>query len=175
MVSCCCGCSLSTGAKVIGWFSMFGASLSALIMWGGLETITQLEEHPETSFEFNLDIIESVYTKNYKLKIKATAFNYSVARMFIWTLIGCSLASLLSSVILLIGVYRRKLQYVRLWMILYLLTLLLDCGAKLLIMNFYNRANLVVFLFYPLYLYYVLVVYGHYKELIRDRKNNVLV
>uniref|UniRef100_A0A1B6MUU8 Uncharacterized protein n=2 Tax=Graphocephala atropunctata TaxID=36148 RepID=A0A1B6MUU8_9HEMI len=149
--SCCCGCSLSTGSKIIGWLSLAGAVLAIFVLSGSLMLISHIEDSPDTP--------EAKKLKPY----------IPVLKILFSLLIAVCVIAFVLAVILLKGVYEKKPKYLRFWVITSLVALVLDFGLKILVMfTFEGFINPLQFVSILLSLYYILVVHSLYREMLQD-------
>ncbi|KAG8257390.1 hypothetical protein J6590_051089 [Homalodisca vitripennis] len=107
--SCCCGCSLSLGTKLIGWLCLVGAVASMFVAWGGFVVL----DHPDV-----------------KDNEKIQPF-IPILKVIFWILIINAAISLVFTVILLKGAYERKPKYVKLWVYFSIVMLIIDCVLKI--------------------------------------------
>uniref|UniRef100_A0A1B6G5D3 Uncharacterized protein n=1 Tax=Cuerna arida TaxID=1464854 RepID=A0A1B6G5D3_9HEMI len=148
--SCCCGCSLKTGSKIIGWLSMI-ASIASLIMFGlALAGLYYIEEHPEKVTPENKEIFDHLPA------LKAAAI-----MMIIVHIIGCIL-----SFILLMGVYQQKAKLVLIWVMVALTCAIIAQLVNIVqLFALYQPANIGNIIWFLLDLYFILVVYSFYREI----------
>ncbi|XP_046665523.1 uncharacterized protein LOC124357621 [Homalodisca vitripennis] len=148
--SCCCGCSLKTGSKIIGWISMIANIVSVITFGLALAGLYYIQEHPDKVAPENKAILDNLPT------LKAVAI-----MMIITHIIGCIL-----SLILLMGVYQQKAKLVLTWVLIALTCALIEQLVNLIqLFTVYQAANIGNIIWFLLDLYFILVVYSFYREI----------
>ncbi|XP_046665522.1 uncharacterized protein LOC124357620 isoform X2 [Homalodisca vitripennis] len=148
--SCCCGCSLKTGSKIIGWISMIANIVLVIILGLALAGLYYIEEHRDKLTPEHKDVLDH-------LSIKKSA----AIMMIIIHVIGCIL-----SLILLIGVYQQKAKLVLTWVLISLTCALIE---QLIIIfklfTVYQAEDIGYIIWFLFRLYFFLVVYSFYREI----------
>uniref|UniRef100_A0A1B6KGW0 Uncharacterized protein n=1 Tax=Graphocephala atropunctata TaxID=36148 RepID=A0A1B6KGW0_9HEMI len=148
--SCCCGCSLQTGTKIIGWISLVANILTAIMFGAGLVAIYYVEDHQENLTPEQKKILEHLPA------LKAISILLIVVHV-----VGCVL-----SLILLLGVYQKKAKMVLIWVLIALTCALIEQLVNIIqIFTLYQAANLYNIVFFLVDIYFILVVYSFYREI----------
>jgi len=148
--SCCCGCSLKTGTKIIGWISLVMSVIMVIILGSGLAALYYIEDHPDQSTPASKEIMDHLPA------LKALTM-FMIAVHVLGGILGF---------ILLLGAYQNKANYVLLWVIVALTSVIIEVALNLVQMiAMYQSTNFLTLITSLVDVYFILVVYSFYREI----------
>ncbi|XP_054260882.1 uncharacterized protein LOC128985428 isoform X2 [Macrosteles quadrilineatus] len=152
LTTCCCGCSLRTGTKIIGWLSLICGILMVILMGTSLTALYYLEDHPEKT-----PSPESKEILDHLPALKALAMFLIVVHI-----LTCGLAF-----ILLLGAYQNKAKFVLIWVVVSLTAEIMEQALNLAQTLTVSQGGIFYFnfIYFVIDLYFILVVYSFYREI----------
>uniref|UniRef100_E2J7G6 Hypothetical viral protein n=1 Tax=Triatoma matogrossensis TaxID=162370 RepID=E2J7G6_9HEMI len=156
--TCCFCCSTETGTKIIGWLQTIGSAIGMILVIIALVVSVQHLNKPE------YEVVKGTDGSTINDKAITEAVIVASAIGFVIYLI-----SGLLGLFLLIGVYKRNMRYVRIWVIISVVVLILSLAVIVIrgILKIAGKDSadiiwpIVSFL---LSVYFTLVVYSFYRE-----------
>ncbi|XP_073971808.1 uncharacterized protein [Rhodnius prolixus] len=116
--SCCC-CSLRTGTLIIGWLETIGGLLGMLVIAASIYLVSQVKVSQEEIIPKNITEFKDFHA----IEIGETSFVFTMM-ILIGLLLYYSCFTLLA-VFLILGVYKQKMRYIKLWIQIKLILLIM--------------------------------------------------